>query len=63
MKLTEIKTTDDELLTEEFSPEFAEKILNEQATGNWQEVDADALVAELRQNAAEATAREEQQKK
>lgn len=49
MKLTEIKTENQELLTEEVSPEFAEMILNEQANGNIQELDVDAYLVELDQ--------------
>lgn len=49
MKLTEIKTESQPLLTEEVSPEFAEMILNEQASGNVQEMDVDAYLVELDQ--------------
>jgi hypothetical protein len=50
MKLTEIKELTDEVLTEEFSPEFAETLLNEQATGEAHKVEADDLIAELQRN-------------
>lgn len=40
----------------EASPEFIEMLLTEQATGEWQEADPDALIAELDQMIMEAKA-------
>lgn len=49
MKLNEIKDVNAELITEEFSPEFAETILNEQAKDNAVEVDVDDFITEMRE--------------
>jgi hypothetical protein len=56
MKLSEIKQHIDVPLTEdqEYSKEFAALILNEEATGDFREVDADALMSRLDAMIAEA---------
>ena len=54
MKLNEIVKPVDQQLTEEYSDEFAEKILNESANGNWREVTEDELFAQIDRLSAEA---------
>lgn len=54
MKLSEIKQIAGVPLTEEYSSEFATLILNEQAEGNFREVDAGDLLANLDAMIAEA---------
>ena len=54
MKLNEIVKPVDQQLTEEYSDEFAAKILNESANGNWREVTEDELFAQIDRVVAEA---------
>lgn len=49
MKLAEIKTVGNELLTEGVDPALVQVILKEQAAGTAQEMDVDAFLIELDQ--------------
>lgn len=55
MKLSEIVVPEGTVITE-YSNEFADKILTEQAEGNWREIDGNSLEADLEQMIAEAHA-------
>ena len=54
MKLNEIVKPVDAPLTEEYSEEFAAKILNESTNGEWREVTEDELFAQIDRVVAEA---------
>jgi hypothetical protein len=62
MKLQEIMQIDGSPpITEEYSQDFADTILNEQANGNWKEVDGDELLEQLDQMIVEAKLHEAQE--